>query len=63
MSNRCEICNKETGFGCNVSHSHRKTNRTFKPNIQKIKVEVNGSVKRIKVCTKCIKSNKVKKVI
>ena len=63
MSNKCEICNKEISFGCNVSHSHRKTNRTFKPNIQKVKVEVNGSVKKIKVCTKCLKSNKVKKVI
>ena len=63
MANRCEICNKEVSFGCNVSHSHKKSNRMFKPNIQKAKIEINGTVKKINICTKCLKANKVKKAV
>ncbi|MCL4416509.1 MAG: 50S ribosomal protein L28 [Actinobacteria bacterium] len=63
MANRCEICNKELSFGCNVSHSHKKTNRTFKPNIQKAKVEIGSTVKKINICTKCLKAGKVKKIV
>ncbi|MDD3519892.1 MAG: 50S ribosomal protein L28 [Actinomycetota bacterium] len=63
MASRCDICNKEVMFGCSISHSHRKNNRTFKPNIQKVKVEINGSVKKVNICTRCLKSNKVKKVV
>ncbi|MHB1377929.1 MAG: 50S ribosomal protein L28 [Candidatus Humimicrobiaceae bacterium] len=63
MANRCEICNKEVSFGCNVSHSHKKSNRMFKPNIQKARIELNGTVKKINICTKCLKANKVKKAV
>jgi large subunit ribosomal protein L28 len=63
MANRCEICNKKISFGNNVSHSHKKTNRIFKPNIQKTKVLINGAVKKINICTKCLKSGKVTKAV
>jgi len=46
MANRCDVCNKEISFGCKVSHSHKKSNRMFKPNIQKAKIEINGTVKK-----------------
>ncbi|MBN1897264.1 MAG: 50S ribosomal protein L28 [Spirochaetes bacterium] len=60
---KCDICGKGTIFGNNVSHSNRKTRRTWKPNIQKVKANINGSVKRIKVCTQCLRSGKIKKAI
>ena len=63
MASRCAICNKEVIFGSSITHSNKKNNRAFKPNIQKIRVRINGSVKKIKVCTRCMKSNKVTKVV
>jgi large subunit ribosomal protein L28 len=45
----------------NVSHSHRRTKRRWNPNIQKIRAVVNGSPKRVNVCTGCIKAGKVTK--
>jgi large subunit ribosomal protein L28 len=36
MARRCELTGKEPMFGHNVSHSNRKTNRRFDPNLQKI---------------------------
>ena len=58
---KCEICAKEVHFGNNVSHSNRKTSRTYKPNVQSVKVNDNGTVKSIKVCTRCLKSGKVER--
>ncbi len=63
MSNVCEICGKKPSFGNNVSHSHKKTKRVFMPNIIKTKVEFEGKVKNIRVCSKCLKAGKVKKVL
>lgn len=56
---QCEICKKSVKFGAQVSHSHIRTNRTWKPNIRKVKALINGSPKRISVCTNCLKSDKV----
>lgn len=58
----CEICGKRTRVGNNISHANNKTKRLFKPNIQRIKVQQkDGSVKRMKVCTRCIRSGWVEK--
>ncbi|MDA3935383.1 MAG: 50S ribosomal protein L28 [Actinomycetota bacterium] len=59
MSQICTVCGKSPSAGRNVSHSHRVTNRMFHPNIQKVSVVVNGSVKKMNVCTKCMKAGKV----
>jgi large subunit ribosomal protein L28 len=59
VSKVCEVCGKHPVAGRNVSHSHRVTNRVFRPNIQKVTAVVNGHVKRVKVCTKCMKAGKV----
>jgi len=58
---KCEICGKEVAFGNNVSHSHRVSNRTFKPNVQKVKALINGVAKKISVCTRCLRSGKVER--
>ena len=49
MANYCEICGKHTATGFNVSHSHLKTKRTWKPNIQRVRVKADGQVKRMNV--------------
>ena len=61
MSKHCEICGKGPAFGRNVSHAHNVTRRRFLPNIQRVKAVVNGGGKRIRVCTRCLRSNKVVK--
>ena len=61
MARRCEICGKGPAVGRNVSHAHNVTRRRFEANIQSVRAVINGSVKRIKVCTRCIRSNKVVK--
>jgi large subunit ribosomal protein L28 len=61
MASVCEVCGKHPSFGKSVSHSHRRTNRRWNPNIQRIRALVNGSTKRIYVCTGCMKAGKVQK--
>ena len=61
MSKHCDICGKGPRAGRNVSHAHNVTRRTFKPNIQRVRAVINGGVKRIHVCTRCLRSNKVVK--
>jgi len=53
---KCEFCGKGVSFGHNVSHSVRRTNRAWKPNIRKIKAVVNGSSKTVSVCARCLKT-------
>jgi large subunit ribosomal protein L28 len=56
VSSRCELCGKGVAFGHNVSHSNRKTNRRWLPNVQKTSVLVNGASRRIYACTRCIRT-------
>lgn len=56
---KCEVCGKGVTFGCNVSHSHRRTNRAWKPNVRRVKAVVDGEVGRIYVCSHCLRSGKV----
>ena len=62
MSKRCDICGKGPMVGHNVSHAHNLTKRRWLPNLQKVKVKINGSTKRLRVCTNCIKSGRIEKV-
>ena len=60
MSKVCEICGKAPVAGRSISHSHRVTNRMFRPNILKITVvEKNGKGCKKNVCTRCMKAGKV----
>ncbi len=61
MSRKCVICGKSTQTGHRVSHSNIKTKRTWKPNIQRVKALLNGVSCRVKVCTRCLKSGKIKR--
>ena len=53
---KCDLCGKSPQFGHNVSHSKRRTNRRSLPNIQPAKIIVNGQLKRLNLCTRCLRS-------
>ena len=61
MAAVCEVCDKKPIFGMSLSHSHRRTKRRWNPNIQRIRVQVGSTTKRMNVCTRCIKAGKVQK--
>lgn len=61
MAKRCEICGKGPVVGRRVSHAHNVTARRFEPNLQSVRAFVNGGTKRMRVCTRCIRSQKVVK--
>jgi len=75
MPRMCAICGKKTTFGNSLSRRGRAkylggvgvkttgiTRRKFVPNLQKVRVRLpNGTVKRMTVCTQCIRSGKVQK--
>ena len=61
MAKVCEICGKTPAFGRVISHSNNVTNRRFEVNLQRVKAVINGAVRRVRVCTRCIRSNKVTK--
>ncbi len=60
---KCDVCGKGVSFGIKVSHSHRRSNRTWKPNVKKVRAIVNGSVKSMHVCTQCLRSGKVERAV
>lgn len=62
MSRLCSYCGKGLLFGQNKSHANNKTKRTFFPNLREVRAVLpTGEVKRVKVCTSCLKSGKVQK--
>lgn len=63
MAAVCEVCGKKPSFGMNVSHSHRRTRRRWNPNIQRVRAVVDGSTRRLRVCTSCLKAGKVRKAV
>lgn len=60
---KCDICSKATVFGNNVSHSVRRTSRSWKPNVRKVRVIINGTPMSMNVCSRCLRSNKVARAI
>ena len=60
---KCDICGKGVTFGIKVSHSHRRSNRTWKPNVRRVKAIVNGTPCHIHACTRCLRSGKVTRAI
>jgi len=62
---KCEICEKSIAHGNKISiarsHVSRRTTRTFKPNLRRVKALVNGDTQTISVCSKCLRSGKVKR--
>ncbi len=62
MAQVCAVCGKKAATGNNVSHAHNKTRRRFNPNLQRVRARIDGVVRRVRVCTRCIRSGKVTKV-
>jgi large subunit ribosomal protein L28 len=60
---KCEVCGKAVQFGCNVSHSNKKTNKIWRPNVKKIRVLEEKRVLKKYVCTRCIRSGKIQKAV
>lgn len=63
MSKECAICGKVANKANKISFSHKANVHRQVPNLQSVKAVVDGQVKKVKVCTSCIKANKVKKVV
>ena len=60
---KCEVCGKGVTFGIKVSHSHRRSNRAWKPNVRSVKAVVNGTPKTVKVCSRCLRSGKIQRAV
>jgi large subunit ribosomal protein L28 len=61
MAKKCEICGKSAVVGRQVSHAHNVSARRFEPNLQRVRAIVNGGIKRIRVCSRCLRSGRVTK--
>ncbi|HXV75682.1 MAG TPA: 50S ribosomal protein L28 [Candidatus Polarisedimenticolaceae bacterium] len=64
MARICGICGKKTVFGNNVSHAHNVTSRRWLPNLRRVRVRTQGGGrKRVRICTRCLRSGKVEKAV
>ena len=63
MSYVCEVCGKGIQVGYNVSHAHNRTKKRSYANLQKVRVMTPQGTKKVRVCTRCLRSGKVKKAI
>ncbi len=61
MARVCEICGKKPLVGNNVSHAHNKTKKIWRPNLQQVNTVINGQKRKIRVCTRCLRSGAVTK--
>ena len=62
MRNRsCYVCGKGVAFGNNVSHANNKTRRVWKPNLQVARIQAEGKIIKIKVCTRCLAAGKIQR--
>jgi large subunit ribosomal protein L28 len=61
MSRQCAICGKGTVTGRQISHAHNVSSRTWKPNLQRVRAVIDGSIRRVMVCTRCLRAGKVQK--
>ncbi len=61
MAQRCEICGKGPMTGHTISHAHNVSNRRWLPNLQQVRAVVDGRTRKVKACTRCIRSGKVVK--
>ena len=60
---KCDFCDKGVSFGIKVSHSHRRSNKMWKPNVKRVKAIVDGTPKHVYVCTRCLRSGKVTRAV
>ena len=61
MAKMCEVCGKTPVFGNRISHAHNVSSRRWMPNLQRVRVKIGKAVRRMSVCTRCLRSGKVQK--
>jgi large subunit ribosomal protein L28 len=59
----CSVCGKKRMTGNNVSHANNRTKRVFNPNLQRVRAQTAQGLKRVHVCTRCLRSGKIKKAV
>jgi large subunit ribosomal protein L28 len=62
MARRCDICGKGPSVGHKISHAHNLTRRRWLPNLVSLRALVNGTPKRVRICTRCLKAGNVRKL-
>jgi large subunit ribosomal protein L28 len=62
MAAVCDICGKKPWFGKSVTFSHKRNNRRWDPNVQRVRALVNGTPRRVHACTSCIKAGRVTRI-
>jgi large subunit ribosomal protein L28 len=62
MAQVCELCGRRPSTGYHVSHAHNRRKRRFLPNLKQVRARVGRTVRRLRVCTRCIRSGKISKV-
>ncbi len=60
---KCNVCGKSVLFGNAVSHSHRRSNKMWKPNIKRVNVQTEAGNRKMYVCTACLRSGKVQRAV
>jgi len=64
MARICETCGKKTVFGHSISHAHNVSNRDWKPNLQRVRIQIpGGGTRRARVCTRCLRAGRVRKAV
>jgi large subunit ribosomal protein L28 len=63
MARVCEICNKGPQSGNNVSHANNRNRRVWNPNLQSVRAMVNGAKRKLRVCTRCLRSGRITKAV
>lgn len=63
MAKCCVVCGKGVTVGMKLSHSHIRTKRTWAPNLQRVKAVIEGTPRRVLVCTRCLRSGKIQRAI
>jgi len=61
MARVCNVCGKGPTSGNHVSHANNRVKRRWYPNLQTVRILVEGQVRRVRVCAQCIRSNRVRK--
>ena len=61
MAQRCDVCGKGPQSGSQISHAHNVTHRRFNPNLQRVRAVLKGVRRKVRVCTRCLRSGKVAK--
>jgi large subunit ribosomal protein L28 len=63
MAFACDICGKKRRIGNRVSHAHNKSKRAFYPNLKSVRAMIGGAARRVKICTRCLRSGLIAKPV